>query len=406
MLLANKNYTPEVIEISRKVSINVEKHFNKWLVSPKFKLKQTTVDTLLSLENRYCDSVIFDENDRISHNQRILLRCEQDRVSARREKVVAKQKTLRYVIDDVCNTASELMIEKLEQTLMSSLFSELPDFNHFASVAYSSSLNFSKLHQISAESRLLSSSLIEFVSNPEFTEKYGKKSKVVLDPKVAARQIGIENCKLLFPLLMSQQLIKWSDDNIKPIVPKVWQHLVVTANSTRMRLQETSVKEPDAGILLGVLRTLPLFVICNHFSATFEDALVKTMLGYRDASDKHDEYYACTEVIPNTQFLESMIEILDTKLLKKLVDCIDWSPNNQFIKRALLEEVHDIPALERSVYGAALSQGRKFSIFEALENSELFNIKHRPYWFSTVQMSVATMEQMQARIPGKLTTSM
>lgn len=406
MLLANKNYTPEVIEISRKVSINVEKHFNKWLVSPKFKLKQTTVDTLLSLENRYCDSVIFDENDRISRNQRILLRCEQDRVSARREKVVAKQKTLRYVIDDVCNTASELMIEKLEQTLMSSLFSELPDFNHFASVAYSSSLNFSKLHQISAESRPLSSSLIEFVSNPEFTEKYGKKSKVVLDPKVAARQIGIENCKLLFPLLMSQQLIKWSDDNIKPIVPKVWQHLVVTANSTRMRLQETSVKEPDAGILLGVLRTLPLFVICNHFSATFEDALVKTMLGYRDASDKHDEYYACTEVIPNTQFLESMIETLDTKLLKKLVDYIDWSPNNQFIKRALLEEVHDIPVLERSVYGAALSQGRKFSIFEALENSELFNIKHRPYWFSTVQMSVATMEQMQARIPGKLTTNM
>ncbi|MEZ9426063.1 hypothetical protein AB4186_22155 [Vibrio lentus] len=406
MLLANKNYTPEVIEISRKVSINVEKHFNKWLVSPKFKLKQTTVDTLLSLENRYCDSVIFDENDRISRNQRILLRCEQDRVSARREKVVAKQQTLRYVIDDVCNTASELMIEKLEQTLMSSLFSELPDFNHFASVAYSSSLNFSKLHQISAKSRPLSSSLIEFVSNPEFTEKYGKKSKVVLDPKVAARQIGIENCKLLFPLLMSQQLIKWSDDNIKPIVPKVWQHLVVTANSTRMRLQETSVKEPDAGILLGVLRTLPLFVICNHFSATFEDALVKTMLGYRDASDKHDEYYACTEVIPNTQFLESMIEILDTKQLKKLVDYIDWSPNNQFIKRALLEEVHDIPVLERSVYGAALSQGRKFSIFEALENSELFNIKHRPYWFSTVQMSVATMEQMQARIPGKLTTNM
>lgn len=405
-MLANKVYTPEVIEISRKLSINVEKHFNKWLVSRKFKLKQTTVDTLLSLENRYCDSVIFDENDRISHNQRILLRCEQDRVSARREKVVAKQKTLRYVIDDVCNTASELMIEKLEQTLMSSLFSELPDFNHFASVAYSSSLNFSKLHQISAESRPLSSSLIEFVSNPEFTEKYGKKSKVVLDPKVAARQIGIENCKLLFPLLMSQQLIKWSDDNIKPIVPKVWQHLVVTANSTRMRLQETSVKEPDAGILLGVLRTLPLFVICNHFSATFEDALVKTMLGYRDASDKHDEYYACTEVIPNTQFLESMIEILDTKLLKKIVDHIDWSPNNQFIKRALLEEVHDIPVLERSVYGAALSQGRKFSIFEALENSELFNIKHRPYWFSTVQMSIATMEQIQARIPGKLTTNM
>ena len=406
MLLANKSYSPEVIEISRKVSINVEARFTKWLISPQYKLEQSTVDTLLSLENRYCDSVIFDEADRISHNQRILLRCEQDRVNARREKVAAKQQTLRYVIDDVSDAASALMLEKLQGTLISSLFSDLPDYNQFASVAYSPSLNFSKLHEISAKSRPLSSSLIEFVSNREFTEKYGKKSKVILDPKVAARQIGIENCRLLFPLLMSQQLIKWNDGNIKHITPKVWQHLVVTSNATRIRLQETSVKEPNVGILLGVLRVLPLFLICNHFSSTFEDALVKTMIGYRDASDKHDEYYACTEILPNTQFLESMVEQLELKLLKKLVEFIDWSPSNQFIKRALLEEVNDIPVLERTIYGAALAQGRKFSIFEALDNSELFNVKHRPYWFSTVQMSLATIEKMQDRVLGKLTNTM
>ncbi|WP_261884398.1 hypothetical protein [Vibrio pomeroyi] len=406
MLLANKSYSPEVIEISRKVSINVEARFTKWLISPQYKLEQSTVDTLLSLENRYCDSVIFDEADRISHNQRILLRCEQDRVNARREKVAAKQQTLRYVIDDVSDAASALMLEKLQGTLISSLFSELPDYNQFASVAYSPSLNFSKLHEISAKSRPLSSSLIEFVSNREFTEKYGKKSKVILDPKVAARQIGIENCRLLFPLLMSQQLIKWNDGNIKHITPKVWQHLVVTSNTTRIRLQETSVKEPNVGILLGVLRVLPLFLICNHFSSTFEDALVKTMIGYRDASDKHDEYYACTEILPNTQFLESMVEQLELKLLKKLVEFIDWSPSNQFIKRALLEEVNDIPVLERTIYGAALAQGRKFSMFEALDNSELFNVKHRPYWFSTVQMSLATIKKMQDRVLGKLTNTM
>ncbi|MFA0704063.1 hypothetical protein AB4618_26715, partial [Vibrio sp. 10N.222.48.A8] len=142
-----KSYTPEVVEISRKVSINVEARFNRWLISPEYKLAQSTVDTLLSLENRYCDSVIFDESDRISHNQRILLRCEQDRVNAHREKVDAKQQTLRYVIDDVSNAASALMLEKLQGTLISSLFSDLPDYNQFASVAYSPSLNFSKLHE-------------------------------------------------------------------------------------------------------------------------------------------------------------------------------------------------------------------------------------------------------------------
>ncbi|MEZ9352625.1 hypothetical protein AB4182_13785 [Vibrio splendidus] len=406
MLLAHKNYTPEVIEISRKVSINVVARFNRWLISPEYKLEQSTVDTLLSLENRYCDSVIFDESDRISRNQRILLRCEQDRVNAHREKVVAKQQTLRYVVEDVSNAATALMLEKLQGTLISTLFSELPDYNQFASVAYTPSLNFSKIHQVLDTSKLLSSNLIEFVSNPEFSEKYGRKSKVILDPKVAAQQIGIDNCRLLFPLLMSQKLIKWNDANIKHITPKVWQHLVVTSNATRIRLQDTSIKDPNVGILLGVLRVLPLFLICNHFSSIFEDALVKTMLGYREASDKHDEYYACTEILPNTQFLETMVDQLDLKLLKNFVEFIDWSPGNQFIKEALLEEVNDIPVLERTVYGAALAQGRKFSIFEALDNSELFNVKHRPYWFSTVQMSITTIEQMQSRVPGKLTTNM
>ncbi|MDH5896070.1 hypothetical protein [Vibrio splendidus] len=406
MLLAHKNYTPEVIEISRKVSINVEARFNRWLISPEYKLEQSTVDTLLSLENRYCDSVIFDESDRISRNQRILLRCEQDRVNAHREKVVAKQQTLRYVVEDVSNAATALMLEKLQGTLISTLFSELPDYNQFASVAYTPSLNFSKIHQVLDTSKLLSSNLIEFVSNPEFSEKYGRKSKVILDPKVAAQQIGIDNCRLLFPLLMSQKLIKWNDANIKHITPKVWQYLVVTSNATRIRLQDTSIKDPNVGILLGVLRVLPLFLICNHFSSIFEDALVKTMLGYREASDKHDEYYACTEILPNTQFLETMVDQLDLKLLKNFVEFIDWSPGNQFIKEALLEEVNDIPVLERTVYGAALAQGRKFSIFEALDNSELFNVKHRPYWFSTVQMSITTIEQMQSRVPGKLTTNM
>lgn len=395
-----------MIEISRKVSINVEARFNRWLISPEYKLEQSTVDTLLSLENRYCDSVIFDESDRISRNQRILLRCEQDRVNAHREKVVAKQQTLRYVVEDVSNAATALMLEKLQGTLISTLFSELPDYNQFASVAYTPSLNFSKIHQVLDTSKLLSSNLIEFVSNPEFSEKYGRKSKVILDPKVAAQQIGIDNCRLLFPLLMSQKLIKWNDANIKHITPKVWQHLVVTSNATRIRLQDTSIKDPNVGILLGVLRVLPLFLICNHFSSIFEDALVKTMLGYREASDKHDEYYACTEILPNTQFLETMVDQLDLKLLKNFVEFIDWSPGNQFIKEALLEEVNDIPVLERTVYGAALAQGRKFSIFEALDNSELFNVKHRPYWFSTVQMSITTIEQMQSRVPGKLTTNM
>ena len=46
-----------------------------------------------------------------------------------------------------------------------------------------------------------------------------------------------------------------------------------------------------------------------------------------------------------------------------------------------------------------------FSIFESLNNSELFNLKHRPYWFSQVQMSGLAIAQMKSRVPGQLMNS-
>ena len=204
---------------------------------------------------------------------------------------------------------------------------------------------------------------------------------------------------------MSQPLLKWSDENTKHIAPKLWQHLMVTANATRIRLQDTSVREPDVGILLGTLRILPMFLVCNHFSQTFEDALVQTMLSYREASDKHNEYYACTEVLPDTSFLEKVFSSMEMTLLNKLIEHIDWSPNTTYIKQALVEEVDGVNVSDRSVYGAALAQAHAFSIFESLNNSELFNLKHRPYWFSQVQMSGLAIAQMKSRVPGQLMNS-
>ncbi|EPO9883852.1 hypothetical protein ACUJIK_004540, partial [Vibrio vulnificus] len=77
--------------------------------------------------------------------------------------------------------------------------------------------------------------------------------------------------------------------------------MIVTANVTRMRLQDANFKEPDAGILIGVLRTVGQFLASNHFTHTFEDALVEMMLKYRE-QDMREEYYACAEVVANMSF--------------------------------------------------------------------------------------------------------
>ncbi|WP_238800678.1 hypothetical protein [Vibrio vulnificus] len=111
----------------------------------KYILDQSNVDNLLSLQGRYCEDVIFSEDERITRNQRILLECEQAKVVERREQVKARQNTHKRVVVDVTRHAEHMMIEKLLNTPIDKLFNGVPNFDHLASFAYSPSLSFSKL---------------------------------------------------------------------------------------------------------------------------------------------------------------------------------------------------------------------------------------------------------------------
>lgn len=405
MLLANRRYTHEAIQKAEQVSNEVNVRHAKWLISMKYLLDQANVDNLLSLQGRYCEDVIFSEQERVTRNQRILLECEQAKVVEKREQVKAKQQTHKRVIIEVSRHAEHLMVDKLLNSPIEKLFSGIPNFDHLASFAYSPSLSFSKLSTLTTLSHQLSSSILDLVSNPKFCERIGKSPKSVTDAKVAIGQLGIENCRLLFPVLMARPMLKWSDVNTKLIAPKMWQHMIVTANVTRMRLQDASFKEPEAGILIGVLRTVGQFLISNHFSHTFEDALVETMLKYRE-QDMREEYYACAEVVSNMSFLPKVVFDLESKLSRRVLDSMDWPANAMYIKNAVIEDLDNVPVDKRSLAGAALAQGRAFSIYDGLNRSSAFVEKHKPYWFAQVQMPGAALKEIQTRMPGKLTLSM
>ncbi|MCU8516780.1 HDOD domain-containing protein [Vibrio vulnificus] len=405
MLLANRRYTQEAIETAEQVANEVNVRHAKWLVSMKYILDQSNVDNLLSLQGRYCEDVIFSEDERITRNQRILLECEQAKVVERREQVKARQNTHKRVVVDVTRHAEHMMIEKLLNTPIDKLFNGIPNFDHLASFAYSPSLSFSKLTTLTTLSHQLSSSILDLVTNPKFCERIGKSSKSATDAKIAIGQMGIENCRLLFPVLMARPMLKWSDANTKLIAPKMWQHMIVTANVTRMRLQDANFKEPDAGILIGVLRTVGQFLASNHFTHTFEDALVEMMLKYRE-QDMREEYYACAEVVANMSFLPKIIFELEGQLAKRVLESMDWPANAMFIKNAVIEDIDNVPVEERSIAGAALAQGRAFSIYDGLQHSNAFVEKHKPYWFAQVQMPGTSLKDIQARMPGRLTLSM
>lgn len=392
------------MDIAAKVSKEVELRHAKWLASMNHQVDQLQVDKLLSLQGRYCDDVIFSEEDRVTRNQRILLICEQERVKEKRQVVEDRQKTLQTVINDVSKVAERMLVKKLEALPIDKLSSNLPAFEQFASFAYAPSLSFQKLTDLANNSHQLSSTIADLIENSRLRER-SSAAKNNSDVRIAIGRIGVENCRKLFPVLMARPMMRWSDNNTKVLTPKFWQQLVLTANITKVRLNETDVPDPDCGVLIGTLRSLGNIVLINHFTDTFEDALIEVMLNYRKTNRK-DEYYACADVRPNSAFLPKVIVDMEALVTKRLVESFNWPKNVEHIKVAILEDVENKPVLERSVYGAALAQARAYAIYDNLSRSEVFVEKHKPFWFANVQISGEALSSIRMSAPGKMTLLM
>lgn len=401
-LLYDKQYNPEAIEAARQISSEVQQRHYKWLVSSKFLLNQEVVDSTLSLQGKFCEDVIFDESERVTRNQRILLLCEQEKVKEKRQKIDNQQQTIGRVVKVVNRHAERLMAKHFTETPIEKLFhGGIPLFDHFSSFAYSPSLSLSKLHSLTTLSHHLATQVIDLANDPQFCERMGHRVRVVHDPKVATSQIGVENARLLFPVLMARSMLKWSDNNTKVMVPKLWQHMIVTANATRLRLENAGVKDPECGVLIGVLRTVSQFLIANHFSHLFDEALIAVMLKFRE-QDRREEYYACSDVLPSLAFLPDVLEATEARLTEKLINHFaDWPANATHVRQAVLEDLNDIPLEQRSVYGVALAQAQSFSIYDNMSQSQIFIDKHKPYWFAHVKLAGPDLKELQSRKLGR-----
>ncbi len=402
LLLANINFTTQSLLVCQRISDEIITAYTDWLVNPNMLLNQNHVDELFSLYSRYCDTVITSEDERVNRNQRILLRCENDRLKERKRQIEDKQQTIKKVVDAVSRAAKQMLLKKLLTQCQDKIYgSYIPMFDTFASFAYGNGLTFSKLSMLTSISHPLATHLTDMATDLRFGDRQDKALCYVDDPKVAIGLLGVEKCRQIFPLLMARPVLKWSDSSTRLMAAKMWQHMMVTANGTRLLLEKEGIDNSDSGILIGVIRTLGYFLAANHFPTTFEDALVAAMLKYREA-DRREEYYACADVALNSDFLPQVIIDTQAELVKNLLQSYDWPANADFIKDAILEDIENIPLCERSVYGVALAQAKAFSIYDLLSYSGAFNENHRPYWFANVQLANTRFKEFQLNHPGKV----
>ncbi|WP_391857090.1 HDOD domain-containing protein [Vibrio cidicii] len=400
-IVTNRHYSEEATRIAVKVAEATRIRHTKWLVNRQFVLDQSHVDASLSEQARYCESVIHDERERVTRNQRLLLECERARVKDKQRQQEIRQQIHAGVVDDILSTTENAMKEQLLVMSPVQLFGRFPDFSYFASTAYSPSLSVSKLSVLTTNDSSLSSEVLSLMGNAKFLERIKRRPMALHDAKVAIGALGLENCVRLFPILMSKPLLKWQEPTTKNIAPKLWQQMMVTANATCQRLRVAGWSTPEQGLLLGVLLSLGTFAVANQYPRFFEEALISRMQQYREANER-DKYYACADVTLDLSRLPRLLATLSDSVTKHIIEALPWTLATQPIKVALEEELNKVPVLERSLFGVALAQGNAFSIYDALESSRVFVDKHKPFWFANVQLSAKDLSKLSHAQLGRL----
>ncbi|EJL6400801.1 hypothetical protein ATY35_17000 [Vibrio cidicii] len=400
-IMTNRRYSTEANQIADKVSSLTRARHAKWLVNRQLVLDQENVDTALSEQARYCDSVILHEKERVTQNQRLLLACESARVKDQRLQVEQRQRVHAAVVQDVVTRTETMMQEQLLSMSPVSLFGRFPDFSHLMETAYSPSLSVSKLAVLTTNDSALKMEVLSLMSNARFLARLHRQPKRVTEASVAIGTLGVENCVRLFPILMAKSLVKWHEPSIKLVVPKMWQYLMVTGNATYQRLRVAGGRAPEQGLLLGVLHCLGMFAVINQYPRFFEDALIERMQVYREQQER-DKYYACAEVVQDMSALPKLVTSLAPRVTQHLIDAMTWSPGSLPLRLALEEEINQVPVLERSLLGVALAQGSAFAIFDTLERSQVFIEKHKPFWFANVQLSAKGLDTLCQSDLGRL----
>lgn len=399
-ILSSKRYKPSAIAAAAKVSKEIEARYSKWLVSLQFLVDQSDVDYVFSRQPEFCESIILEEGERITEHQRLLLEVEKERVHEKRQEDMIRQQRHESVSELIQKEAEDILSQRFKENTVERLVGIHAGFEEFLSFAYSPQLTFSRLGAIVINYRNLANSVMELVKNPRFCKQVGKTPKSLTEGKAAIGFIGIENCRTIFPVLLAKPLLKWADHNTKVMTPKVWQHTILMANVTRMRLADAGYKEPDEGVFIGIIRSMALFAACNHFSDSFEVAKENIIKEFRE-NKMRDEYFACAEIRPTLGFLPKVILKLEKKLTKRIIDYIDWDMRTVHLKNALLEDISGIPILERSLHGAALGQARAYAIYDLMSRTGAFEKEKAPYWMANMAINSDIFSSIRRREPGK-----
>lgn len=331
-----------------------------------------------------------------TENQRVLLEVEKARQREAQRKKAAEIELLDKVSRLINNRARKELISRINsaEKVLSGLrlTGNLPVTIEMMQDLFSPSSTYKSLNSAIAHHNDLAKHFIRTVSTDKFARSVGKKPRKIKDIHQATGFVGLEMLKVLIPMMMAKLRIRFHDHYFKMLPKKLWQYLIVHANTCVHLLEKEGHREPLDGILISLLSNMGYIAVASQYEFIWDEIKQNTMSQLRK-KNMMDKYFKSMNVKPDGRIIASVFHYQHLKTIQNITQEIPWK-RMIHLRNGLQEHAEQTPVKQRSRHGRILAQADTYARFEMLNDSKLFQVDDLKLWMAQADFNPAIFKKL------------
>lgn len=243
----------------------------------------------------------------------------------------------------------------------------------------------------------LTKELMDMSNSPKYrkTDRLGKVVRYET-LRMTLSFFGIENLKLLIPMLTVQRWIPKVTDPYPAFKQKLWEQIIATGISCR-KIAEFGKVDPFHAYLAGMYHELGKIAITKMFFKFFDNVQQEAMMEAHK-EQKREEHLALQDVKIDPDVWLAMMWNQSYQISAHVVQHMNMK--RVPIVQGMQELADKPPLVERSPLGRVLEQGRCYARFRVLRSYKLLNIEDAKKYLISCRMpkgAVAALKDIDMR---------
>jgi len=250
----------------------------------------------------------------------------------------------------------------------------------------------SRIEVLAAQIPWLYKDLLKMINSPKYRRTDSKGKILTADTlRVALSFFGLENLKMIVPLLTLRRCLPQITDPYPQIKRRIWEQCIATAMSSKRLARFHDVSENQA-FTAGMLQSLGTIAVVKLYFRIFDQVQLEA-LKETQKTLKHQRHGALTKVEPSGDVLLSMLEKYVPQATASIIQGLHFQ--RLFLHGAFEQLANTENGEEPLPLTTVLLQGNAYAKYRILKFHELVTIEEAKDYLRKYKFPVGSLEVLK-----------